>query len=281
MTRCRGKRRGEGRDPSSPKSRNVTPGTNQGAQGLGVRAAASWGHQDTHLKGDALRGRSGCAGTGARKVGKSWSCWRGSSDGDTDDMDCHQRFPGTPWTRLALCWGCSSSPVPASWGCWTCLPRCFPALSHFLAETGQSGGQPCCALCFGPGTREGGGLCEFVKEKQKTQLKRKEKKNPKNKNPSHFSCNESGPYTAAQDRSDSTAPGYNSLPLLMEWQTQDVPTKPALDGDDSTEPPACSQSTDVSGAGDKPTFLLETRGWAGRGSLGSVLGFFCQFCARR
>lgn len=60
-------------------------------------------------------------------------------------------------------------------------------------------------------------ICEG---KTKTQLKRKE-----GKNPSHFSCNESGPYTAAQDRSDSTAPGYNSLPLLMEWQTQDVPSE--------------------------------------------------------
>lgn len=96
-----------------PKSRNVTPGTNQGGQCPGPwseRAAACWGDQDTHLKVDAPCGCSGCAGTGARKVGKSRSCWRGSSDGDTDDMDCHQCFPGTPWARPALCWGCSSSP---------------------------------------------------------------------------------------------------------------------------------------------------------------------------
>lgn len=63
----------------------------------------------------------------------------------------------------------------------------------------------------------------------------------------------------------------------MEWQTQDVPTKPAWDGDDSTEPPPRSQSTDVSGAGDKPTFLLETRGWGDGALWGQFWGVFASF----
>lgn len=57
--------------------------------------------------------------------------------------------------------------------------------------------------------------------------------------------------------------------------------KPALDGDDSTEPPVPRPQlgADVSGAGDKPTFLLETSGlgWD-RGSLDSVLGFLPVLC---
>lgn len=60
--------------------------------------------------------------------------------------------------------------------------------------------------------------------------------------------------------------------------------KPALDGDDSTEPPVPRPQlgADVSRAGDKPTFLLETSGLgAGQGLFGFKFWGFCQFCARR
>lgn len=56
--------------------------------------------------------------------------------------------------------------------------------------------------------------------------------------------------------------------------------KPALDGDDSTEPPRSQTrlGADVSRAGDKPTFLLETSGLGRDGdSLGFSFGVFASF----
>lgn len=55
------------------------------------------------------------------------------------------------------------------------------------------------------------GCANLQREKKNPTEKKRIEKKP---NPNHFSCNESGPYTVAQDRSYSTAPEYNSLPLL-------------------------------------------------------------------
>jgi len=157
----------------------------------------------------------------------------------------------------ALQKGGSDGDVPA--GCGQSSPRgrrgggtpCPGACQLFSIhqQKGAGKGRLCCALCvrLRQAWRRGAQIC---KGKRKTEKKKKKKKTP---NPSHFSCNEWGPHTAARDGSHS----WTQFTTTAGWKrrAQGVPSENRL-GMAMTLRDTALLPRHVGPGGGKPIFLL-------------------------